>query len=106
MGKLVYGSGNRSFDIEDRALAHLRVVFMNKLRRGEPFMFHHSEPHVSCSVWMHPSVPLVFQFHGSRQPTMNREWVEALMQEASSPNGLRLLPEPAPGSVVLADAVG
>ncbi|MCR2812389.1 ATP-dependent DNA ligase [Microbacterium sp. zg.Y1084] len=105
MGKLVYGSGNRSFDIEDRALAHLRVVFMNKLRRGEPFMFHHAEPHVSCSIWIHPAVPIVFQFHGSRPPSMNREWIEVLMQEASSANGLRMLPEPAPGTVT-ADALG
>lgn len=105
VGKLVYGSGNRSFDIEDRTLAHLRVVVMNKLRRGEPFMFHHSEPHVTCSVWMHPAVPIVFHFSGSRQPSVNREWVEALMQEASSANGLRIVPEPAPGSVIPGEAV-
>ncbi|MCR2783585.1 MULTISPECIES: ATP-dependent DNA ligase [unclassified Microbacterium] len=106
MGKLVYGNGSRSFEIEDRTLAHLRVVFMNKLRRGESFMFHHTEPHLTCSVWMDPSVPFILQFHGSRQPTVNRDWVEALMQEASSANGLRVVPEPAPGTALLADAVG
>ncbi len=106
VGKLVYGSGNRSFDIEDRTLAHLRVVIMNKLRRGEPFMFHHTEPHVTCSVWMHPAVPMVFHFHGSRQPAVNREWVEALMQEASSANGLRIVPEPAPGSLIPTEPAG
>lgn len=97
MGVLVYGSQGRSFDIEDRLLAHLRLVFMNKLRRGEPFMFHRSDNSGLYSLWVHPGIPLVFQFHGSRPPAINRHWVESLMIEASSSNGLRVVPEPAGG---------
>jgi hypothetical protein len=96
VGKLVYNALGHSFDVEDRALSHLRLVFMNKLRRGEPFMFHHSPGDGSGSrtLWIHPSVPLVFHFYGSRQPAMNRRWIDELMHEANSPAGLTLLPEP------------
>ena len=37
------------------------------------------------SFWIHPSVPLQFHFFGSRQPRINRAWVEELMQAASGP---------------------
>lgn len=95
MGRLVYGSGNQSVDIEDRALAHLRVVFMNKLRRSEPFLFSYTEVAGTRSLWIHPAVPIVFHFYGSRPPAVNRAWVEALMTAASGTQGLTLLPEPA-----------
>lgn len=75
-------------------LAHLRVVFMNKLRRAEPFLFHHTEHTGTRSMWVHPAVPIVFHFYGSRPPAINRAWVEALMREASSAQGLRVVPEP------------
>jgi hypothetical protein len=96
VGKLVYNALGHSFDIEDRTLSHLRMVFMNKLRRGEAFMFHHTvgDGSGSRTLWIHPSVPLVFHFYGSRQPALNRRWIDALMYEANSPAGLALLPEP------------
>jgi hypothetical protein len=46
------------------------------------------------SFWMHSAVPLQFHFFGSRQPHINRAWVEALMHAASSPSGLTIVPEP------------
>ncbi|MDY0911114.1 ATP-dependent DNA ligase [Microbacterium sp. CFBP9034] len=95
MGRLIYGSDGQSLDIDDRALAHLRVVFMNKLRRAEPFLFHHTEASGLRSLWIHPAVPIVFHFYGSRQPALNREWVESLMIAASGAHGLSVLPEPA-----------
>ena len=95
MGKLIYGSDGYSFDIDDRTLAHLRVVFMNKLRRAEPFFFHHPETGGSRSVWVHPSVSIVFHFYGSRNPALNRAWIETLLHDASGPHGLAVGPEPA-----------
>jgi hypothetical protein len=104
VGRLLYGSDGQSLDIDDRALAHLRVVFMNKLRRAEPFLFHHTEPHGHRSLWIHPAVPIVFHFYGSRKPAMNRAWVEHLMNAASGPHGLSVLPEPpAPASTAAED---
>lgn len=96
VGKLVYNALGHSFDIEDRTLAHLRLVFMNKLRRGEPFMFHFpfGDGSGTRSLWIHPSIPLVMHFYGSRAPQVNRRWVDELMHEASSPNGLTVTAEP------------
>lgn len=97
MGRLVYNSTPQSFDIEDRTLAHLRIVFMNKLRRGEPFFFHvaTADGNGLRSIWVHPAVPLVFQFVGGRPPTINMDWVDALMTSANSSYGLTVTPEPA-----------
>jgi len=97
MGRFIYDTIHNSIDIEDRTLAHLRIVVMNKLRRGESFMFTIDLGHEGISrrsFWMHPSVPLQFAFHGSREPKLNRLWIEQLMTSASSPNGLFIVPEP------------
>ena len=97
MGRFIYDTTGNSVDIEDRTLAHLRIVIMNKLRRSESFMFTvdlDSEGISRRSFWMHPSVPLQFAFHGSREPRLNRLWIEALMTSASSPNGLFVVSEP------------
>ncbi len=99
MGKFIYGVPPATVDLDDRLLAHLRVVIMTKLRRGEPFMFEldlsPAEGSGRRSFWLHPAVPMQFHFFGSREPTLNRAWVEALHAEASSTVGLRVVPEPA-----------
>src|SRR4051794_34798440 len=96
MGRFIYGATSESVEIDDRALAHLRIVIMNKLRRSESFMFDVEVGDGSGrrSFWMHPSVPLQFHFFGSRQPHINRAWIEDLMHAASSPSGLTIVPEP------------
>ena len=97
MGRFIYDTLNNSIDIEDRTLAHLRIVIMNKLRRSESFMLTvdlDSEGISRRSFWMHPSVPMQFAFHGSREPRLNRLWIESLMVSASSPNGLFVVAEP------------
>lgn len=98
MGKFIYGVPPAAVDLDDRLLAHLRVAIMTKLRRGEPFMFElnvsPSEGSGRRSFWVHPAVPMQFHFSGSREPRINRAWVEALYAEASSNVGLRVIPEP------------
>ena len=96
MGRFIYDTAGNSVDIDDRTLAHLRIVVMNKLRRSESFMFdvEIGDGSGRRSFWMHPGVPLQFHFFGSRQPRINRMWIEELMQSASSPNGLTIVPEP------------
>lgn len=97
MGTFIYENQLR-VEFEDRALAHLQIVIGGKLRRGEPFFFTWKTD-VSLgggrvTVWVHPRSTLVFRFHGSRTPALNRDWVEALMFTANTPSGLYLLPEP------------
>ena len=98
MGKLAYGAPNWSVEFDDRALAHLRIVILAKLRRNESFSlsWNIESAHGSgrSSIWMHPSIPIQFEFFGSRDPALNRLWIEALMLAANSANGLELTPEP------------
>ncbi|MEA9985527.1 ATP-dependent DNA ligase [Subtercola vilae] len=100
MGKLIYGSPGTDIDFDDRVLAHLRVVIVTKLRRGESFTMQYASGLDSGaghgSLWMHPSIPLQFRFYGSKEPSLNRAWIEALMLGASTTVGLQLLPEPDP----------
>ena len=97
MGTLVYDARALDLQIDDRTLAHLRVVFMTKLRRGESFMLEVPIAEGSAgrrSLWIHPAVPLVFHFHSSRSVALNRAWLDDLLLSASGPDGLKLLPEP------------
>lgn len=97
MGKFVY-DGSVKVDFDDRVLAHLQFVIGNKLRRGEPFHFTwRNDPSIGdgrTTVWVHPHASLVYKYYGSRRPTLNRAWLEALSQTANSPGGLHVVPEP------------
>lgn len=97
MGKLIYGPGRREIEIDDRVLAHLKIVVLTKLRRNESFAFNWSHDVDSGSgrstIWLHPAIPVEFFFYGSRPAELNREWVEALLHAANSAEGLRILPE-------------
>lgn len=98
MGKFVY-EGSVKTEIEDRALTHLQLVITAKLRRGEPFPFSWKEDTSvgggRTTVWIQPGSALVFKYFGSRQPSINRAWIEALAFTANAPSGLYLVPEPA-----------
>ncbi len=101
MGKFIYDGGPRT-EIEDRALRHLQLVMTAKLRRAEPFSFTWREDISTgggrTTVWIHPSSNLVFKYHGSRQPSINRAWIEALAATANGPTGLYLVHEPSEAS--------
>jgi len=97
MGVLLYGRPAEEIEIDDRTLAHLKIVILAKLRRGEPlpFSFEHEVNGASgrSTIWLHPTVPLQFTFDSSAQPAINRGWLERLIVAANSLDGLRLLPE-------------
>lgn len=97
MGKFIY-EDNVKTEIEDRALTHLQLVITAKLRRAEPFPFSWREDASvgggRITVWIQPGSSLVFKYFGSRQPSINRAWIEALAFTANSPGGLYLVPEP------------
>lgn len=91
MGRLIYRD-RASFDIDDRILAHLRIVVMNKLRRNEGFMLQLpvNEGVRQASLWIHASNALVMQFYGGREPTIDRALVDQMMHDASGADGLTL----------------
>jgi hypothetical protein len=93
MGALVYDN-DRQVDLEDRTLAHLQVVIVNKLRRRESFPFTWSDERRTITIWISPNTPLEFVYHGNRRPRLNRAWLEELALSASSTGGLVVVPEP------------
>lgn len=100
MGRLIYGPQGAEFEFDDRLLAHLRVVIVMKFRRRESFTFSWDlESSVGSGrmcLWLDPSIPLQFRFFGSREPALNRAWVDALASVAASSAGLIPVAEPLP----------
>lgn len=98
MGKILYGPQESPIEMDDRSLAHVKVVITAKLRRQEAFLLSWEIDRAAGSgresVWMHPAIPLRFLFVGSRRPALNRAWLD-LLAAAASQGELRLLPEPA-----------
>ena len=98
MGTLYYGDAATPIEIDDRALAHVKVVIATKLRRGESFTLswtHGPDQEVGRStVWLHPSIPLRFVFDEPEPALLSRSWIEALANSANSSGGLLLVEEP------------
>lgn len=96
MGYLHYG-GAQEYEFEDRTLAHLKVVITTKLRRQESFLMSWVNPSEKgggrISIWLSPSIPLAFRFAGSRAPSLNKEWLDALNELSHTPRGLVVFPE-------------
>lgn len=101
MGYLLYGRPAEEIEIEDRILAHAKIVILTKLRRGQAFAFSFEHDINGDSgrstIWIHPAIPLHFKFDETTQPHINRQWLEQLMVAANSGDGLRLIPEPSEG---------
>ena len=97
MGTIYYGGDASAIDIEDRALAHLKVVIATKLRRGESFTltWRHpdGQPRGRSTVWLSPSIPLRFVFDDPDPAVLSREWMEELAQSANSSGGIMLVAE-------------
>ncbi|WP_449278840.1 DUF7882 family protein [Leucobacter sp. GX24907] len=93
MGYLHY-AGTDSFHFEDRLLTHLRTVIFAKFNLLESLVFTWNSEGVQHSLWLHPSIPLYFEFGDDVTPDLNPDWIEHLLALASSPGGLRCEPEP------------
>jgi hypothetical protein len=98
VGTIFYGDSATPIEIEDRALAHLKVVIATKLRRGESFTLSwtHAEDQEPgrSTVWLHPSIPLRFVFDDPEPAMLSRAWIEELANSANSSGGLLLVGEP------------
>ena len=99
VGKFIF-EGQLKADFEDRLLAHLQVVIGSKLRRGESFHFTWRDDASigdgRTTIWLHPRSVLVYKYYGSRRVPLNPAWLGALTYTANSPQGLYVVPEPAP----------
>lgn len=90
MGSLTYDRVTVDFD--DRILAHLQIVIVQKLRRGESFLLSwRNAAEVGdgrSSAWLHPAIPLYFRFSGGQPPSINPLWLAQLTRSANSSQGL------------------
>jgi len=97
MGNLYYGHTNVPITIEDRTLAHLKVVLATKLRRNESFTLSwqhpEGEPAGRSTLWLHPSIPLRFVFDEPETPELSQRWLAELATSANSSGGIRLTEE-------------
>lgn len=97
MGTLQYDS-TFTADFDDRLLAHLQIVIGAKLRRHESFYFSWKDDarvgNGRTTIWLHPAIPLVYKYFGSRMPAINRAWIDELAISANSPGGLQIVREP------------
>src|SRR4051812_808557 len=95
MGTLQYDGVLVEFD--DRLLAHLQIVIVQKIRRGESFLMSWRDSSDTgdghSAIWIHPTQNLYFKFVGSRNPTINQDWLDQLMLSANSARGLLVMRE-------------
>lgn len=97
MGMIYYDGADNPIQIEDRALAHLKVVIATKLRRNESFTLTWRHPEGDApgrtTIWLHPSIPLRFIFDEPETPELRADWITAMANSASSSGGITLVPE-------------
>jgi hypothetical protein len=88
MGTLEYNSSRPAIDIEDTTLAHVKIVIGTKLRRNESFMMTWlPKPEVQSgrlTIWVHPSIPLVFEFDEANAPSIEAGRVARMMEQLNS----------------------
>jgi hypothetical protein len=98
MGTFYYGDARLAVVIDDRALAHMRIVVLAKLRRNESFAFSWfkgiDRNGGRSTVWIHSGLTMQFDFAGSREPEINRQWIEDLFASANRNIGMTITPEP------------
>lgn len=92
MGTLFYSDTRTPITIEDRALSHMLIVVLSKLRRGEGFgLSWDKDGGGRNTVWINPTSTLQFEFSGEPESTINHSWIEALDRAADSTMGLSLV---------------
>jgi len=97
MGTLQYDGSRVEFD--DRLLAHLQIVIVQKIRRGESFLMSWGDEAGTgeghSAIWIHPTHNLYFTFANGTNPRINRAWLSELTNSANSARGLLVTEEPA-----------
>ena len=98
MGYLHIGQNGFAAQIDDRSLAHLKVVMLSELRDGHSLSFTlaHTRDEGSGrdTFWINQSTDLRFQFHGNRSPQLNRAWLNEMAKATRAGTGLFLMEEP------------
>ncbi len=89
MGRLYYGNNTDAIEVDDRELAHLKMVATAKLRRSEGFSITFSSVATGRStVWVHCAIPLRFDFDSAEPIRLEPAYVNELAQAAASAMGI------------------
>ncbi|SNU01382.1 hypothetical protein SAMN06298212_11043 [Ruaniaceae bacterium KH17] len=89
MGYLHY-SNAATFEFEDGLLTHLRTVILSKLNVQESLIFTWTDEDSQHSIWLHPSMPLHFEFGSASTPKLDPAVLDELIALSNSPGGLRI----------------
>lgn len=94
MAQLFYGTATEPIRIDDRLLAHVKVVVATKLRRGESFTLSWvhgpDEPVGRSTIWLQPSIPLRFVFDSEQPESLDQNLLKQMANDANSSRGLSL----------------
>lgn len=74
MGELRYGA-ERVVEVDDRLLAHLAPVIMNKLARGEPFPLTLEDRHRSETFWITERAHVEIVYAEPASTGLNQRWI-------------------------------
>jgi hypothetical protein len=94
VGTLFYGAARTPIRVDDRILAHLKLVVTSKLRRNEPFLISwHDASDVGggrSSIWLHPAIDLHYKFDGGTPASIDQDLIEQLSIEANAARGIQI----------------
>ena len=94
MGTLFYGAARTPVRIDDRIMAHLKLVITSKLRRNEPFLVSWHDPGGMgggrSSIWIHAGCDLHYKFDGGTPAAIDQELVEAMSLAADAARGIEI----------------
>lgn len=96
MGTLIYG-GDFEIEIDDRMLAHLKIVILGKLRRSESCSLSWTVAKEQGSgretIWLNPHSALRFRFDVDTNVAINPDWISAITATANR-GDIQLVAEP------------
>lgn len=94
MGTLFYGSARTPIRVDDRILAHLKVVATSKLRRNEGFLVSWQDSSDvgggRSSIWVHPACDLHYKFDGGQPAAIDQELIEAMSIASNASRGIQV----------------
>jgi len=94
MAKLYYGTTTEPITVDDRMLAHVKVVVATKLRRSESFTLSWThgadEPVGRSTIWLQPAIPLRFVFDSEQPEALDQNLLKRMANDANSSRGLSL----------------
>ena len=90
MGSLKF-DGNR-VEFDDRTLAHLQIAVVHRLRRQESVLVSWldalGDGDGRSAVFLHPTLPISFDFDRAEITGIDREWVQRLLADAGGRSGV------------------